>query len=140
MDKFSRNYSMGLGVICLVIVVTWLANFSLRTNELNKLLRDAPFLADYPYQFRVISFDNGLAEMSTPRSSAMPAIKFLTIIYPDLKDKASQDSLMIEAQKELADRQAHAKKLILQQSDVLRVEWALDRDWYSKHDIYMDPR
>ena len=106
-------------------------------SELNDLLENEPLLADYPCQFRVLSLNNGVAELASPRSASMPAIKFHAIIYPDLKDKSPQNPILIEAQKELADRQAFAKKLILQQADVSSVNWTLDRDWYAKYDIYL---
>lgn len=138
MDKFTRNYSIALGLICLAIFVIWLANIDFRVSELNDLLEDDQMLADYPYQFRVISLNNGVAELSSPRSAAMPAIKFLGIIYPELKGSTAQDPNMITAQKDLADHQMHAKNLILEQPDVIRTRWVLDRDWYSERGIFLE--
>jgi len=138
MDTFTRNYLIGLSMILLVAFGLWLANYSFRVGELNNLLENEPFLADYPYQFRVLSLNNGVAELASPRSASMPAIKFLAIVYPDLKGKSPQNPILIEAQKELAERQAFAKRLMLQQADISSVNWTLDRDWYAKNDVYLE--
>ena len=138
MDKFTRNYSIGLGLICLAILVYWLATFSFRVSELNDLLENDQSLVDYPYQFRVISLDDGVAELSSPRSFDAPAVNFLAIIYPDLKNRSTEDPILIAAQKDLADHQAHAKKLILDQPDITKVRWVLDRAWYSERGIYLE--
>ena len=138
MDKFTRIYSIVVGLICLAIFIVWLANFNFRVSELNDLLEDDQMLADYPYQFRVISLNNGIAKLSSPRSAAMPAITFLGIIYPELKGSTAQEPDMIRAQKDLADHQMHAKNLIVEQADVSSTHWVLDRDWYVERGIYLE--
>jgi len=135
MDRFTRNYLVFLGAILSLVVIAWLASLNPRVWELNDLLEKDPQLNAYPYRFQVLSVENGLATLTTPRSSQVPAVRFLGIIYPQLANRQDNDPDVIEAQKTLADLQAHARQLTLSQPDVSRVQWQIDTAWYAKHGI-----
>ena len=137
MDRYSRNYLIILGTIAGLIAVVWLANLNPRIWELNDLLEEDPQLRAYPYQFRVLSLENGIASMSTPRSSQVPAVRFLGIIRPQLANRQDNDPDVIAAQKELASLQARAKELILAEPDVDRVYWQIDSAWYAEHGVML---
>jgi hypothetical protein len=92
-----------------------------------------PIVSDYPYRFRVRGFDNGVVTLSSPRSPAFPAIKFLPIIHPELAEKAQDDPAMIAAQQGLIDHQKRAQGLMLAQPDVVSVAWELDTAWLAQH-------
>jgi hypothetical protein len=138
MDKFTRNYAIGLTLIALLLFSYWLATFNYRIYELNKLIKNDHVLADYPYQFHVKTFSNGIAELTTPRSADIPATRFLSIIYPDLKGVSTEDLKFIMAEQKLAILQAHAKQLILSQPDVEKIRWVLDSDWYLQQGIFLN--
>lgn len=136
MDRFTRNYLLVLIALVLGLVLIWVAtSWNPRVWELNDLLASDAELADYPYPFRVVSFENGVATLSSPRNFEMPAIRFLAVIHPELANKAQDHPAMIAAQEQLIRHQKRALALIEQQPDVTSVRWELDRDWYAKRGI-----
>jgi hypothetical protein len=138
MDTFTRNYATGLTLIALLIFAYWFVTFNYRVYELNKLIKNDHILADYPYQFHVKTFTNGIAELTTPRSADIPAVRFLSIVYPELKGKSTEDPRLIMAEQKLETLQTHAKQLILSQPDVEKIRWVLDSDWYIQQGIFFN--
>ena len=106
-------------------------------DVLDQVLAD-PELAAYPYQFEVISLQDGVAEMSSPRSAQVPVSQFLRLVYPQLANTSVTDDAMMAAQDTLATLQSRAAKLVASQGDVNSVRWTLDREWYAYHGIYLD--
>jgi hypothetical protein len=137
MDSFTRNYSIVLGVIVLALVGWWISSsWQPGVWEINDQLEADPTLADYPYQFRVVALDDGVATISTPRSFDFPAIRFLEVIHPELAGKAQDDPAMIAAQQDLIDHQKRVQGLVLAQPDVQRVDWRLDVKWLADHGVH----
>jgi hypothetical protein len=138
MDQFTRRYIYLLSAVTLAGLLFWLLNADSRVGELNGLLEADEQLASYPYQFRVISLDEGVAEMSSPRSARMSAIRGLRIMFPYLLDKSAVSPEMVEAQERLATLQSRAAALIQSQEDVRSVRWTLDEQWFSRHGVYLE--
>ena len=136
MDTFTRNYSIGLASLVLSLVLFWLYSlWTPRVWELNELLEAEPSVAAYPYAFRVVEFNDGVAILSTPRSFAFPAVRFLPILYPELANLAQDDPRMVAAQQRLIDVQKGAMELVQKQPDVRLVRWMLDVGWLADHSI-----
>jgi hypothetical protein len=135
MDRFTRNYSIALGLLALVALGSWLSTLSFRAGELNELLEHEPLLADYPYPFRVVDVKGTTAVMTSPRSPEVPAVRFLAVIWPELAGRDTNDPAVIAAQKGLAEHQGLAKKRVLAEPDIERVRWQVDRQWYAEHGI-----
>jgi len=66
MERPARSL-IGLGVIA-ALVLAFVASCDPRVGELNELLKADPQLAAYPYSFRVLELEEGVAVMSSPRS------------------------------------------------------------------------
>lgn len=128
MDRFTRNYSIILAIIA-VIVLVWVFYESPDVSRLNAKLSENAELADYPYRFRVLGLENGVATMSSPRSASFPAYRALAILYPELHDEAPDSPAMIEAQQEMARVQKIARDIVAGSDDVSRVVWTLDENW-----------
>lgn len=136
MDRFTRNYMIVLGAIVVGAILLWfVTTWNPRVNEFNKILAADADLADYPYQFQVVDFADGVATVSSPRNFQMPAYRFLRIIEPSLANKAQDDPAMVAAQESLIHHQKRAQALVEEQPEVDRVRWQLDRDWYAKRGI-----
>jgi hypothetical protein len=136
MDSFTRNYSIALAVIGIGLLAWWGASaWQPRVWELNRLLESDTQLASYPYQFRLVGLDDGVATLSTPRAFNFPAIRFLELVHPGLAGKAQDDPAMVAAQQDLIDHQKRAQGLMLAQSDVQRVDWELDVKWLASHGV-----
>jgi hypothetical protein len=136
MDKFTRNYSIVLGVVVIALVAWWISSiWQPRVWEINDMLETDAKLAEYPYQFQVVSLDNGVATLSSPRNFKVPAIRFLEIIHPELAGLAQDDPKVIAAQQDLIDHQKRAQGLVLGQPDVERVTWQLDVQWLADHGV-----
>jgi hypothetical protein len=136
MDKFTRNYSIVLGVVVVALLAWWInSSWQPQVWEINDVLDADPELTDYPYQFRVKRFENGVATISTPRNFQVPAIRFLEVIHPELAGLAQDDPKMIAAQQGLIDHQKRTQGLVLAQPGVDRVDWELDVQWLSDHGV-----
>lgn len=138
MDKFTRNYSIVLGVIVLVILA-WALYEDPQVSDLNDLLEQDTEVAAYPYQFQVLRLQNGIAIMSTPRSSDFPVHRALGILFPHLASRAQDNPDVMEAQQELARIQKRAKAIVLESVNVKSVRWELDKSWLSQQGIQLGP-
>jgi hypothetical protein len=137
MDRFTRNYSLLLGAILIAVLFFWAkSTWKPEVWNLGEVLTSDPQLADYPYQFRLRDFRDGVAVISTPRSPDFPAYSFLQVIHPKLAGKAQDDPEMIAAQQDLIDHQKRAMGLMLAQPGVKSVDWELDVKWLADHGIH----
>lgn len=135
MDSFTKKYLFFLASLALVALVWWLSSLDFRAGEINDLLAADNEIASYPYPFRVISVNKGVAKVSSPRSAELSALQSLRVMYPKLeKSDATSDEVMA-AQKQLAHVQSKVAKLIKDQDDVVRISWVLDIQWLSERGI-----
>lgn len=136
MDRFTRNYMIGLGAVVAVLATLWVvSNWDPGASKLNAMLEDDAELAAYPYQFRVVSLDNGVATMKSPRSFEVPVIRFLGIMEPRLAGKSDDHPDVVAAQAALAHHQKRAQEIVANQPEVKTVRWTLDRDWYAARGV-----
>lgn len=138
LDAFTKRYLAVLLVLAAGLLLWWLAGLDSRVSALNDLLRADPQLAAYPYRFEVLSLENGVAELSSPRSAQVPVVQFLRLVYPELATTSVTDDAMMAAQEALVQMQSRAGKLVSAQDDVESIRWTLDRDWYAYQGIYLD--
>ncbi|QFU77702.1 hypothetical protein EY643_00745 [Halioglobus maricola] len=108
-----------------------------RVGELNDLLDADAELAAYPYSFRVLSLEEGVASMSSPRSAQLSAIQGLRILFPELETESAISPAMMAAQEQLAAVQSRAGKLVGAHENVNRVRWVLDERWLARHGVYV---
>lgn len=136
MDRFTRNYAIGLGVVLTALVVVWIiSSWDPGAARLNDILASDAELATYPYQFRVESLKDGVATLKSPRSFDLPVIRFLPVIDPRLVGKDANHPDMMAAQAALAHHQKRAQEIVELQPEVKAVRWVLDRDWYAARGI-----
>ena len=128
MDTFTRNYSIALVVIGAILLFR-LFYEPPGVSLLNDQLADNAELATYPYRFRVLTLDEGVATMSTPRSAEFPVYRALPLLFPELRDEAPDSPAMLEAQQELARLQSTARGIVAKSEDVTRIVWELDEAW-----------
>ena len=128
MDKFTRIYSAILAAL-VVVVSFWVLYESPGVSTLNGLLSDNAEVAAYPYRFRVLELEDGVATMSTPRSADFPAHRALIILYPELRNQPPDSPAMLDAQQEMARVQGVARGIVVGSGDVDRVVWKLDENW-----------
>ena len=98
MDSFAKKYLIGLGVAALAAAAWWLLSLDFRVSELNSLLAADQKLSGYPYQFRVLSLEDGTAAMTSPRSASVPVVQFLTAVFPALRNLPMDDPAVMAAQ------------------------------------------
>ena len=138
LDDFTRKYLYVLVGLALVVLIWWLSSLDFRAREINKLLEADTELAAYPYPFRVMSLENGVAQMSSPRSAKLSVIQSLRVMYPELQQRGAVSDEMMAAQIELARVQSRAGKLVESQEDVSAIKWVLDEKWLLKNGVYVD--
>ena len=134
MDKFTRNYSIVLGVVIVVLVAVFMYEDPQIQSLNDRLLQDTR-LSTYPYAFRVLRLENGVATMTTPRSPEFPAYRALGLLFPSLDGLPQDDSRLMQGQLDMAQLQEYAKGLVLDAEFVEHVVWELDTQWLDRHDI-----
>ena len=138
LDRGTKIYAGVLGAILLAGVIAWLLSLDSRLGEIEEMLAQDPDLAAYPYQFKALQIQGKTAVMSTPRSTSLPAVRFLGMIKPNLANKSEQDPEVIAAQKELGELQSKVRKLVTSREDIDKLRWRLDRDWYASRGIVVE--
>ena len=134
MSRGMKIYAATLVAIVFVIAFNILYEPS-EVRELNALLAQEEQLKDYPYQFRVLQIDNGVAVISSPRAAGVSVPAIVKVIDPSLKDLPVTDERIFEAQRHLAEIQSSAKRLIEDRPNVERIRWKLDEEWLRNHGI-----
>ena len=138
LDRGTKIYAAVLGAVVLVLI--FLALYTPpQVAHLNGRLEADEQVGGFPYPFRVLRVSNGVAVMSTPRSSAVPVAQVLDKIFPGLGNSDPASPLFRELQDKLAGTQKRAKAIVLKDPEIKRVQWELDRDWLSAHGITLPP-
>lgn len=124
-------------VLSLVIVTILFKAFYQPSDvrELNALLAQQEQLKDYPYQFRVLQIDNGVAVISSPRAAGVSVPAIVKVLDPSLKDLPITDDRIFEAQRRLAEIQSAVGNLVEASPNVSRIRWKLDEEWLRNHGI-----
>ncbi len=138
LDRGTKIYAGVLGAILSIVVIIWLSSLDFRLGEIDDLLQQDAEVAGYPYKFRALEIHGKTAVISSPRSTSMPAVRFLGIISPSLANKSDQDPAVIAAQKELGAVQSKVRKLVLSHNDIEDLQWQLDRQWYADRGLTID--
>jgi len=139
MDSFTRKYLGLLTGVAVIGLFWWLLSLDSRVGELNAALDADPELAGYPYQFRVLSLEGGIAEISSPRSAEVPVMRFLRVAFPDLANTAVTSPQMMAAQQRLAKLQSRAADRVREHPEVHGVRWTLDQRWYAERGVTVTP-
>lgn len=123
-------------LIFLIVTLTW-HNDELRPRvwQLNEVLEQDPMLAEYPYDFKVLLFLNGVVTLTSPQASEAPLRPFLNRIDPSLADKPADAPEVVEAERRFHAIEMQAIKVMISQPDVDSVVWSLDRAWYHKNRV-----
>lgn len=138
MDSFAKRYLIILSTIVGIGVAYVLLSSDERVAEINAMLaRDAQLQA-YPYPFRVLRLEDGVAVMGSPRSADVPVMQFLRTAFPPLSRTAVDDPAMMAAQQELARTQSRAMEMVQAQDDVSVVRWELDDQWFREHGVFLE--
>jgi len=138
LDRGTKIYAGVLAGLLLIGVLSWLLTLDRRIGQIDRMLLQDPEIAAYPYRFRALEIRGATAILSTPRSTSMPAVRFLAIIKPGLANLSEQDPAVIGAQKELAAMQGKVRKLVLQRDDIEAVNWRIDKQWYADKGILVE--
>ncbi len=137
LDAFTRRYLIVLASLIAAALLWWLVSQDSRVAQINAALRADEQLSAYPYVFRVLTLENGVAQVSSPRSAQMSAIQGLRIMFPALQQASAVSAEMMAAQEELARLQSHASDIVSRHEDVRQVRWVLDEQWLARYGVYV---
>lgn len=134
-----RSTAILVLALVLAALVYWLQRDP-QVDALNAAIarHGSPALRDYPYQFRVLRLENGVATMTTPRSPQVPVYRMIRAIDPNVNPRDPNDPDFVAAEKALAGVQEEARRIVLAQPEVKSVKWELDRNWLIDHGIAVD--
>lgn len=134
MDRGTKIYSLILGIICLSLSITFLYE-SPKVKELNEQLDSINEIKEFPYSFRVLRIDNGVATLNSPISIDLPCGKVIAIIFPQLKGKSLLSDEYQQAQKKLARVQMLVSRSVKSDADIYKIVWELDQSWLIQHGV-----
>ncbi len=120
------------------LALLWFLKQDPAINNMNAVLKTDAELQAYPYQFRAMKVENGIATLSSPRSPQVSVLQFFQIAKPALDTSNPDSPAMIAAQKELAHVQEKAGKLAKAQAGITEVQWEIDRSWYASHGLIVE--
>ncbi|MBL8540800.1 MAG: hypothetical protein JNK68_10565 [Betaproteobacteria bacterium] len=131
-----RSTAIVVLALVLAALVYWMQR-DRQVDALNEAIarNGSAALRAYPYQFRVLRLENGVATMTTPRSPQVPVYRMIRAIDPNLKPRDTRDPEFVAAEKALAAVQEEARRIVLSQPEVKSVKWELDRNWLIDHGI-----
>ncbi|MES9940238.1 MAG: hypothetical protein ABW104_14245 [Candidatus Thiodiazotropha sp. 6PLUC2] len=138
LDRGTKIYAGILGSVVALGLLAWVSTLDFRLSEIDSMLEKDAELSAYPYRFKAFEIRGTTAIISTPRTNAVPAVKFLAMINPGLSQKSEQDPEMIAAQKRLGAIQGKVRKLVLSRDDIDRVTWRIDKAWYSQKGVWIN--
>jgi len=133
-----KGWQWALVGLALFTFVSWLAHRpDSRARELNDVLeaKASAHLKSYPYEFRVLRTEGGIAVMSTPRNFDVPAFRMLGVLYPNINVKDPNDPAFVAAEKALAAAQSEASGIVASQPGITGIRWELDKSWLRAHAI-----
>jgi hypothetical protein len=137
MERYTRNYLIGLAALGIVVLISVYYESPV-IGRLNDRLAANADVAAYPYRFRVLDLDQGVAMMGTPRSPEFSAHRALMILFPELADEPLDSEVLVAAQQEMARIQYIARDIVEQSADVDRVSWKLDESWLRSNGVDPD--
>ncbi len=136
MDRGSRNYLIFLTVLVAGLLVIFLYEDPM-VSKLNDMLEEDLKITSFPYAFRVVRVDDGVATLSTPRSTDVPVEQVMGILFPKVAGCAPDSAEFQKAQQHLAAVQTRVRELILAEPGVKRISWQLDRNWLTQHGLVL---
>ncbi len=140
MDPFVRRYSIGLACVVILVVAWNLLSRDPRIGELNQLLAEDHELGEFPFHFRVVKLENGIATVTSPRSAQVPVMQFLRAAYPELASVSVDDPRMMEAQAVLVKKQSRAAEVIKSEADIGAIRWQVDERWFEERGVRLETR
>jgi len=138
LDRGTKIYAGVLLAVALGLVALALYEPPL-VRDLNHRLETDPQLAGFPYPFRVLRVENGVATMTTPRNRAVPVARVLGKLFPEVAGADPASPRFQAFQEKLASAQKRAMAMVMKDPQVKRVQWELDRDWLMRHGIPTSP-
>jgi hypothetical protein len=139
LDRGTKIYIGVLAAVALVILIGWLLSMSPRVWEINDRLKQAPEISTYPFPFRVLKINKGIAVVASPRSPQVPVMHFLGIVDPALRDADLDSPAAVAAQENLAHIQGRVRDPVEAEPDIKRVSWRVDADWFAAHGVQLQP-
>lgn len=130
------------GLLLFTAASWWVHRPDARARDLNDAIasKASPQLKNYPYEFRVLRTEGGVAVMGTPRNVEVPAFRMLGALYPDMDVRNPNDPAFVAAQQMLGAVQSEAREIVMAQPGVTGVRWELDRQWLGAHGIEAPPQ
>ncbi len=134
MSRGMKVYGFFIAALALTVMVNIFYEPS-EVRALNAVLKQDDKLNSYPYRFRVLAVNNGVAVMTSPRSADVPVPVIIKVIDPSLQNVSVSEERFFEAQQTLADLQAYAREQVMAQEGISRVIWKLDEEWLLSHGV-----
>jgi len=137
MDRGTTIYAAILGMICITLAAFFLYEPQ-KVKELNNQLESINEIKNFPYHFKVLRINNGVATLNSPISTELPCGKIIGILFPSIKGKSLLSPEYQKAQKLLAKVQMRAGNIVKTDPSINKIVWELDRPWLIQNGVSLN--
>ena len=138
MNKGTKIYALVLITICVGLMFAFFYQPA-RVRELNQKLENRAEIRNFPYHFKVLRINQGIATINSPISTDVPCGKVIGLIFPQVKGLSILSDDYQQAREQLAQVQTEIEKSILSEPDIRQVKWQLDRGWLIQNGVNIPP-
>lgn len=137
MDRGTKIYAAILGIIFITLAAFFLYEPQ-KVTELNNQLDSIDEIKHFPYHFKVLRINNGVATLNSPISTELPCGKIIGIIFPSIKGKSLLSPEYQKAQKLLAKVQMRVGNIVKSDPSINKIVWELDRPWLIQNGVSLN--
>jgi hypothetical protein len=137
MDRGTKIYTIVLSLIVIILAVVFLYEAP-KVRRLNHQLEAINDIKNFPFPFKVLRVDNGVATLNSPVSTELPCGKIIGIIFPPAKGKSMLSPEYQKAKNLLADVQMRVGDFVKSDPDIHKIIWQLDRSWLIQNGVSLN--
>lgn len=137
MNRGTKIYAAVLGLFIISLAILFFYETP-KVREINHQLRSIAEINDFPYQFKVLRINNGVATLNSPISTELPCGKVIGVIFPSIKGKSLLSPEYQKAQKSLAKVQMQVGNTVKSNPEIKKIIWELDRSWLIQNGISLN--
>lgn len=134
MDRGTKIYGLILLSVCIGLIIIFFYQTP-EVRKLNQKLDSNTRIHNFPYHFKVLHINNGIAVINSPISTEVSCGKVIGLIFPQVKSLSMLSEDYQQAREQLASVQTLIEKTVLAEPDIRQVQWELDRGWLIQNGV-----
>ncbi len=134
MDKGTKIYAGTLAALCLLLIFAFMYEAP-KVRQLNSQLKSIKEVSEFPYPFKVLSIEKGVATINSPIATELSCNKVVGVLFPSVKGQSMLSPEYQKASDMLAEVQTQIEISVKSDPQVHIIHWQLDRSWLTQKGI-----